>query len=291
MPIGVRVSGRCASGSGHGGSGVSAWSHSRRRDGRVLRQRPGVPQGERGIPEPVPGKQSDVREPRPAPAGVFEEAPVDEIEHHPLPGGVRHRAVQPRRREQRISGPRVQIDDRVEPARQPVVVEVHERNAHPRLAVVRLEPEEEQLRERRLVAERGEPQDGDGRGRAQGLRLGPGIRLPDVPPDLHRERRRKDHPHRHGRRGDAPLTRPGGSGGAHGAPPMRRASRLAAGIGTGAVLHEDAAPKIPASLTAPCGRGRTSPRRRAGPRRPASASPRTRDRRSCRRRTPASPIR
>ena len=56
-------------------------------------------------------------------------------------------------------------------------------------------------------------------------------------------------------------------------------------------FHEDAAPKSRAALTAPCGRGRTSPRRRAGPRRPAPESRPGRDQRSCRRRTPASPIR
>ena len=164
-------------------------------------------------------------EPRPAPAGVFEEAPVDELEHHPLPGGIRHRAVQPCCREQGIAGPGVQIDDRVEPARHPAVVEVHERDAHPRLVVVRLEPEHEQPGEHRLVAERGEAEDGGGRGRPQGVRLGPGVRPPGVPSDLDRERHRQHHPHRHGRRGDTPLTGSEGSKGAHGATLMRRSLR------------------------------------------------------------------
>ena len=257
--------------------------------GGVRGQRPGVSQGKRGIPEPVLREHRRLREPRPAPAGVFEETPVDEVEHHPLPAGVRNRAVQPHRREQGPGGPRVQIEDRIEPARQPAVVEVHERNAHPRLVVVRLEPEDEQLRERRFIAERGDAEDGGGRSRAQGLRFGPGVRPPDVPSDLRRERRRQHHPHRHGRRADAPLA---GSGGAHGAPPLQRALRLAAGAGTGAGPRvRGAGIPIPAAFTGLCGRGRTAPRRRAEPRRSASASPRSRDRRSCRRRTPASPIR
>ena len=192
------------------------------RAGRVPGQRPRVPQGERGVPEPVLREHRGMSEPRPAPAGVFEEAPVDELEHHPLPGGIRHRAVQPCCRKQGIAGPWVQIDDRVEPARHPAVVEVHERDAHPRLVVVGLKPEHEQPGEHRLVAERGEAEDGGGRGRPQGVRLGPGIRPPDVPSDLDRERHRQHHPHRHGRRGDTPLT---GSEGAHGATLMRRSLR------------------------------------------------------------------
>ena len=259
------------------------------RAGGVSGQGPGVSQGEPGIPEPVPREHRGMHEPRPAPAGIFEEAPVDELEHHPLPGGVRHRAVQPCRREQGIAGPRIQIDDRVEPALHPAVVELHERNADPRLVVVRLEPEDEQLRERRFVAERGEAQDGGGRGRTQGLRLGPGIRLPDVPSDLHRERRRQHHPQRHGHRGDAALTGSRDSDGAHGASPMRRSLRFAAETGTGAVPRRRRRART--ALTAPCGRGRTPPRRRAGSRRPEPVPRPGRDRRACRRRTPASPIR
>ena len=141
-------------------------------------------------------------------AGIFEEASVDELEHHALPTRVRDGAVQGRRGQQRRVGPRVQVDDRVEPGREPAVVESHERDARARLAVVRLEAEHEQLRERRLVTERGDAKDRDGRDRLQVPYLGPGIGPPRVPSNLNRERRGQHQPYRRRHRGDAPLTRP-----------------------------------------------------------------------------------
>ena len=173
----------------------------------MLGHRAGVSQGERGVREPVLRDHRGMCKPGPAPVGILEEPPVDELEHRALPAGVRHRAVQSGRREQRSVGPRVQIDNRIEPARHPIVVKVHERDAHPRLAVVRLEVEHEQLREHCLVAERADTQCRDGRGRGQNPRLGPGVRTPRMPTDLERERRRQHQPHRRRHRGDVPFTR------------------------------------------------------------------------------------
>ena len=178
------------------------------RAGRVLGHRAGVSQREHGIREPMLRDHRRMRQPRPATIRILEEPAMDELEHRALPVGVRHRPVQSRRREQRRVGPGVEIDDRIEPSRHPLVVEIHERDGHPRLAVVRLEPEHEQPGERRLVAERRDLQcrgSGDGR---EGPCLGQGVRPPRVPADLERERRRQHPPHRRRHRGDGPLAGP-----------------------------------------------------------------------------------
>ena len=175
------------------------------RAGGVLGHRAGVAQRERGVPEPVLRHHRRVCEPRPAPVRVFQEPPVNELEHRALPAGVGHRPVQPRRREQGRVGPGVEIDDRVEPSCNPLVVELHERDARPRLAVVDQEPEHKQPGERRLVAQRRDVQHAGRGDRPERPGVSPRVRPPRVPADLERERCRQHPPQRQRHRGDGPL--------------------------------------------------------------------------------------
>ena len=177
--------------------------HARAR--RVLAHRAGVSQSEDGVAKAMLRDHRRVRQPRPPPVRILKEPPEDEFEHPALPHGVRHRTVQPRCREHGRVRPRIEIDDCIEPARDELVVEVHERDAHARLAVVGQESQHEQLRQHPRFAERRDLQHGIRGYGAQRLQLRPGIRTPRVPSELQRQRRRQHPSHRERHIGDAPL--------------------------------------------------------------------------------------